>query len=152
MLAPMKSLLARLLSAGLVLAGLLSVLYLLALVGWQYYMQVKTGSWAPLPASLAFDDRAYVPDARLLQVLPFLPELPRAPEWSAWILSRLHVAVLPALMGILLVAFGMRITAQRNLIDRHDLRAREDRLRRVRLGQYGDASGAIERREPYIGS
>ena len=90
------------------LAGLVAVLYLLVLAGWQYYVHLETGSWVELPASLAFGDRAYLPDNQLLQVVHYLPEVPQhvLDEETAWALSRVNLLIVPALIGLLFTAVG----------------------------------------------
>lgn len=74
--------------------------------------------------------------------------LASAPEELAWILERVHIGVPFAVLGILLLAMGVMMVLRQNEILRIEAQAAADRLRRVRLGQYGDPA---DRREPYIG-
>ena len=57
---------ALILSAALVVAGLVPLLYFVGLVGWQIVTLVQTRSWVPLPASLLFTEHSFA----------FIPQLP----------------------------------------------------------------------------
>jgi len=62
-------------------------------------------------------------------------------------LERVHVGVPFAAAGLVLLPAGVLMVVRQNELLRMEARAAADRLRRVRLGQYGDP----DRREPYIG-
>jgi hypothetical protein len=133
----------RWLGAGLASIGGLSLLYACSLLAWQYASRLQTGNWIALPLKSVFGDPA----------APFLPQLPA--EWLgdnaalAWVLERLHIGVPFALVGFVLLFIGVRMVLRQNETLRMEQRAAADRMRRVRLGQYGDPGG---RREPYIGA
>jgi hypothetical protein len=133
----------RWLGASLACIGSLSLLYAGSLLAWQYVSRLQSGKWISLPARSLFGD----------PVAPFLPQLPA--EWVgdnvavAWVLERLHIGVPFALLGAGLLAVGVMTVLRQNEKLRMEARAAADRLRRVRLGQYGDPAG---RREPYIGA
>lgn len=133
--------------AGLACAGAILLLYACALLAWQYAMRIETGTWVALPANIAFAAQT----GKLAPIAAFLPDLPAA--WLgehvaiAWVLERLHIGVPFAVIGVVLLAIGALIVSRQTAILRMEERAAADRLRRVRLGQYGDP----DRREPYIG-
>jgi hypothetical protein len=131
----------------LVLAGLVPVLYLAALFAWQIVMLFQAGSWVPLPATLLFMDHASLQAGKAAPVLAFIPEFPWAvPRALAWVLDRLHLALLFALIGLALMGHGtlavLRQTAAIRLARQRD----EDRQRRRRDYEREDG-----RREPFIG-
>lgn len=118
----------RWLGAALACIGGLSLLCASALVAWQYASRLQTGKWTALPASSM---------------------LGSVPEELAWILERVHIGVPFAAIGFALLALGAVMVLRQNELIRIEAQAAADRLRRVRLGQYGDPA---ERREPYIGA
>ena len=120
----------RWVGAGLACVGTLALLYACALLAWQYASRVTTGNWVALP------------------IAAFLPRLPPQPEALTWALERVHIGVPFAVIGFILLAIGVVMVLRQNEILRIEERAAADRLRRVRLGQYGDP----DRKEPYIGS
>lgn len=139
----------RWLGAALATVGALPLLYLCSLLAWQYGSRLETGKWIALPASLAFADK--VP-------LPYLPKLPAAwlAQTEAWppvhlaltsVLAWLHIGLVFAVIGVVLMAFGVLMVWKQNELLRIEEQARADRLRRVQLRQYGE----YERREPFIG-
>ena len=149
----------------LVVAGLMPVLYFVALFVWQITALFQAGSWVALPATLLFTDHALLQSGKAAPVLGFIPEFPWAwlmsPESLlpahiavTWILTRLHVGLVFALVGIAVIAFGA-LTALRQMTA---IRARkwrdEDRLRRVRDYRRDDSQVAAldGRLEPYIGT
>lgn len=138
----------RWLGAGLACAGALLVLYACALVAWQYAMRIETGAWVSLPANVMFAAQT----GKLAPISAFLPDLPAA--WLgdnvavAWTFERFHIGVPFAALGLFLLPAGVLMVVRQNELLRIEERAAADRMRRVRLGQYGDP----ERREPYIGS
>jgi hypothetical protein len=128
-------------------AGLLSLLYMSALLSWQVTGRLETGAWVPLPAALLFQADA---------APRFLPEFP--PAWLAaveawpqlrgallWGLQGLHAGLVFALPGAALAVLGVLMTRRRAALLSTEARRQEDRLRRLR--QYRDNS----RREPFIG-
>ena len=144
----------RLLFAGvLVLVGIVPVLYLLALVGWQVAGIFLWGIWVPLPAALLFlgEPTSAGKAAAVLPFIPYVPGVQITNSAAALILGKLHVAVIPALLGCAIVwraALGIlrqkaRIRAARQRI--------EDRVRRIQ--DYRQGKDFFDgRREPYIGS
>ena len=135
------------LGAGLACVGTLLLLYACALLAWQYASRIETGAWVALPANVVFAAQT----GKLAPIAAFVPDLPAA--WRGehiavtWVLEHLHIGVPFAVIGVILLAIGALMTSRQNAIIRMEERAAADRLRRVRLGQYGDP----DRREPYIG-
>lgn len=131
-------------NCALVLAGLLPVVYLLALLGWQFAGVFTAGKWVALPATVLFTEHK----------LDFIPQFPSAaPAAAAAFLDRVHVALIPAVAGLALAAFGALRAARDIAILRAERRQREDRLRRIQdYRRHGFGSVAPDgRREPYIG-
>jgi hypothetical protein len=128
--------------------GALSLLYACALVAWQYAARLETGTWIALPASLVFAEKT----GKLADIAAFLPQLPAAwlgnAEAVQWILERVHIGLPYAAAGLVLLLMGVVMVLRQNERIRLEAQAAADRLRRVRLGQYGDPA---DRREPYIG-
>lgn len=144
-------------SVGAVLIGLALLAYLVGLVAWQVDMQVKTGSWIALPAGLAFVDRALLQGGNLGPVLAFIPQLDST--WSThdvvWrIAGKLHIGLLPGLIGFGVMAVGVSsFLRQRTLIRIHKER-RKPPVRRVgnHRREASPAKAANNgRREPFIG-
>ena len=137
------------LAAGVSLAvlGAVPVLYAAGLLVWQFANRALGGPRVRLDIGTLFTAHPY----------PFLPTLP--PEWLAWIgspgpqqvlaelLKRVHVAWLFAVPGLLVAALGVWIVLRQNAAIEAERRRRQDRLRRVRVGQYS----AQERVEPFFG-
>ena len=127
--------------------GTLPLLYACALLAWQYAARITTGNWIALPTNVVFSAQT----DKLAPIAAVLPDLPAA--WLGetpaigWVLERLHIGVPFALVGFILLAIGVLIVLRQNEVLRMEERMTADRLRRVRLGQYGE----LERREPYIG-
>ena len=121
--------------AGLVIAGLLPLLYLAALLFWQF----ATPGSRVLGAVVRFVDQSLLRPGIADPVLSLLPQLP--PAWP----TSLHIAMAAALLGVALGSLGMLIARWQAVRINVERRRMEDRLRRVR--QYRDAS----RLEPYIG-
>ena len=127
----------RLLAMGAVAAGVLLVLHSLGLVIWQYLGLVEARAWTPLPARLWFVDQTMLANSATAPVLPFIPEW-RWPwlighQAAGWVLDRLHIAVLPAALGALLVWGGGHIVRRQTDAIRLARQQKEDRLRRARL-------------------
>lgn len=117
----------------LIVAGAVPVLLFAGLLAWQMLTLFQGGIWMPLPVLVLFGDHAL-------------------PEALVPVLSRIHVALLPALAGLAVMALGVR----RLLVQRAVMRARrqyhEDRRRRVQDYQRDDrpADALDGRREPFI--
>jgi hypothetical protein len=128
----------------LVAAGLVPVLYLVALFVWQIAARVQAGSWVPFPATLLFSEHSFA----------FIPEFPWvAPKVLALILDRLHLGLVFALPGLVVMAFGVLVALRQKALIRALKQRAEDRLRRVREYRR-EGSGADYRdgrREPFIG-
>lgn len=146
----------RLFFAGvLVLVGSLPVLYLLALLGWQVAGIFLWETWVPLPAALLFLGEP-ASAGKAAAVLPFIPHIPGVHvtnSAAAGILGKLHVAVIPALLGCAIVARAVLAILRQKARIRAVRQRIEDRVRRI--DDYRRNSGADpfdERREPYIGS
>lgn len=145
----LKAKLVWLSGVSLVALGALPVLYAFGLVLWQFANRILSGAWMPLPVAALFDGQPHT----------FLPELPAAWLQGPWIgspevqkvlagvLAKVHVGYLFAVPGLLLAALGVWIALRHAAAIRVEKRRREDRLRRVRVGQY---SGP-ERVEPFLG-
>lgn len=130
----------------LVLAGLVPVLYLLALLGWQMSASIApAGKWIPLPLALVFTDHS----------LAFIPKFPWvAPPTVAEVLDSVHVGLIPAVLGAGLIALGvLRALRQKALIRTYRQR-NEDRVRRISDYRRDDYRTDVldGRREPFIGS
>jgi hypothetical protein len=134
----------------LVVLGALPVLYALGLFAWQFGNRLMSGASVPLSVAALFEEHAW----------PFLPQLPAAWLQSAWIgspeahktlaaiLSSVHFGVLVALPGLVLLALGAWLVLRQAAAIDAEKRRREDRLRRLRVGQYRGP----ERVEPFFGT
>ena len=128
----------------LVAAGLVPVLYFVALYVWQITLRLQAGSWVPFPATLLFSEHS----------LAFIPEFPwAAPKALASILDRLHLGLVFALPGLAVMALGVLIALRQIALIREHKQREGDRLRRVReYRQEGSGADAWDgRREPFIG-
>jgi hypothetical protein len=129
------------LAQALVILGLAPVAYAIALVGWQVFTWLHGGTWVPLPARVLVDASAlHAP--QLAPVAPYIPGI----DWS-WanhpkvlimpgrvlgvILDRVHVGVLPLLVGWAIIAFGRSLAARQTEVIEWQEQARADRLRRT---------------------
>lgn len=150
-------------SAVVAIFGFVPVLYLLGLVAWQFSARVDGGSWVALPAALMFADHALLRGAKTDPVLAYIPQFSRDWAWTAsdaaaWILSKLHVGVVPAVIGCGVMAVGIScVLRQRVLIRIHKERKKERKKNRVRriegYRREANRTDAGEgRREPFIGS
>jgi signal transduction histidine kinase len=151
-----------LLSVGVTLVGLLPLLYLFGLIGWQFNARFEDGRWVALPAALMFTDHALLQGGKAAPVLAYIPQLlvPQL-DWSwttnevaAAILGKLHVGLVPALIGCAVMAVGISgVLRQWTLLRIHKERKR-DRVRRIddyrREASRADAGD--DRREPFIGA
>lgn len=143
----LKARLAWLSGISLVVLGALPVLYAVALFVWQIATRALGGPSVRLHIGTLFTDHGY----------PFLPALP--PGWLLWsgspgpqqvlteVVKDVHVAWLFAVPGLLLAALGAWIMLRQAAAIEAEKRRLEDRMRRVRVGQY---SGP-ERVEPFFG-
>jgi hypothetical protein len=136
-----------LVAGALVIAGLLPVLYFVALLTWQFNVLFEAGSWVPLPATLVFSDHSLLQAGKAAPVLPFIPHLtwpwlmgpesllPAHPLVTSF-LGHLHVGLAFAIAGAVVVAIGM-------------FRARQyiSVIRALNPAHVLD-----DRREPYIGA
>jgi hypothetical protein len=141
------------LSAALVVIGLVPLLYFVGLLGWQIVTLFQTRSWVALPASVLFSEHSFA----------FIPQL--AWPWLAspdsllpahtavvWVLSKVHAGLAFGLAGLALGAVGvLGVLRQRAVIhaQRQDL---DDRQRRVRdyRNDHSAAPTLDERLEPFI--
>jgi len=122
-------------SIAVVIVGITPVLYFLGLVAWQVDIWLNTRAWIPLPAALAFTDRALLRGGELAPVLAFIPHLPllthidwtwSTSELAAQILRHLHLGVLPGLIGCAIMTTGIStVLRQRVLIRIHKQRKKE---------------------------
>jgi hypothetical protein len=128
----------------LVLAGLVPVLYFVALFVWQIAAVFQARSWVAFPATLLFSEHSFA----------FIPELPwAAPKALAWILDRLHLGLVFALPGLAVMALGVLSARRQKAVIRAHKQRDGDGLRRVPdyRGE-GDGADALDgRREPFIG-
>ena len=137
-----------------VVVGILLVLHSAALLLWQYLGLIETRAWTALPARLWFADHALIGNTPVTRVLPFIPEFQWPPlssyAMASWILDRLHIAVLPAALGALLVAGGRAVFRRQTEALRLAHQRRQDRLRRA--SEYRKQPRREERREPTLRS
>jgi hypothetical protein len=120
----------------LAIAGLAPVLYVAGLLAWQVVSFFQRGSWVPLPASVLLTEHSFGPTHTALM----------------WVLSKVHVGAIPAVVGLAMIALGW-IRARRQYAAIRALRQHtDDRLRRVRDYQndHGHAASFDARREPFI--
>jgi hypothetical protein len=144
---------ALILSAALVVVGLVPLLYFAGLVGWQVVTLVQTRAWVPLPVSLLFSEHSFA----------FIPQL----EWPwlaspdsllpvhtaiVWFLGKLHVGLVFGLAGLALGAAGVVGVLRHRAVIRAQRQEREDRQRRVRdyRNDHSAAPTVDERLEPFI--
>lgn len=141
------------LSAALVVAGLVPLLYFLGLVGWQFATLLQARSWVPLPASLLFTEHSFA----------FIPQFPWAwlvspdsllPAHTAlmWVLSRLHAGLAFGLAGLAIIAVGSLGVLRQRAVIRAQRQEIDDRQRRVNdyRNDHSPAPTLDERLEPFI--
>lgn len=138
-----KARLARLFGLLLMLAGLVLVLQLVVLLAWQWMATFELRSWPALPMRLLFVDQAALGAAKLAPFLPLIPEiqwswlrdpqvLPELHAGAVWALERIHIGLVPAILGALAALYGYSISSrQRGVLDAAR-QNKEDRLRRLR--------------------
>lgn len=135
--------LARLAGVLLMLAGLGLVLQLVVLLAWQWMVAFEFRSWPELPLRLLFVDQAALNSAKLAPFLPLIPEIqwswlrdPQAlPELQAaavWLLERIHIGMVPAILGALVALYGYSISSRQRGVLAAARQGKEDRLRRLR--------------------
>ena len=161
----MKNRFLLLAGVALVITGLLPVLYLLALLAWQFSALFEAGSWVALPATLLFADHLALQGGKAAPVLPFIPHVPwpwlMSPDsllplhkLVATLLGRVHVGLVFALAGLALMALGALRARQYTNVIRAEKQRRADQLRRVNdyCLDESRARAFEERREPYMGT
>jgi hypothetical protein len=154
----MKSWTALFVPVALIVLGAAPVIYLSALFAWQIATSMQIGSWVPLPAMLLFTDHAPLQAGKAAPVLGFIPDLSwlwRAgadtPPPAAWILGKLHFAIVPALIGLMIAAHGAFRLLRQGAIIRARRREHEDRLRRMHDYRRQELTiDTLGRREPFI--
>jgi hypothetical protein len=154
-----------LVGVALVVAGLVPVLYFLALFTWQFATLFQAGSWVALPATLLFIDHSLLQAGKADPVLSFVPQFPWAwltspesllPAHTAvtWILGRVHLGLVFALVGLSIMGLGIVLALRQRAAIRAEKQRKEDRLRRVRDYRHESSrpDNVDGRREPFIGS
>jgi hypothetical protein len=155
-----KRCVAALLGLVVALVGVALVLQLVALLLWQYGIALQKPSWPRLPIDLLFADHAKLASTALAPYLEYLPRL----EWSwlanredtsathavaVWLVNKVHIGLLPALLGVPLALGGGRLLLRQMGSLAGARRYRADRLRRLR--EYRRQPSA-ERLEPQFES
>ena len=141
------------LSAALVVAGLVPLLYFVGLVGWQLVTLAQTRAWVALPVSLLFSEHSF---AFLPQFAwPWLASpdsLLPAHAAIAWVLSKVHAGLICGLAGLALGAVGVLGVLRQRALIRAQRQELDDRNRRVRdyRNDHSPAPTLDERLEPYI--
>ena len=145
-------------SAGVVMLGLAPVLYLLGLLAWQLDTWRQTRFWIALPAALVFTDRALLLDVNLAPVFAYVPHFDGAwntNEVVAQLLSRLHLGLIPGLIGCAIMAVGISSALRQRVLIRIHKDRKKNPVRRLdnyrREASRADA-GQDGRREPFIGA
>src|SRR3954465_322317 len=138
-----KSCVATVLGRVVALAGLALVLQLAALLLWQYGVALHKPSWPRLPIELLFADHAKLAGTALAPYLEYIPRV----EWRwladredtsathavvVWLLSKVHIGVVPALFGVPLALGGGKLVLEHIGALAGSRRYRADRLRRLR--------------------
>lgn len=143
---------AILVASVLVIAGLVPVLYFVALLAWQVSALFQAGAWVPLPVSLLFTEHSLLAAGKAAPVLPFIPELPWAADKTvAAILDRVHVGLIPALAGLAIMALAVLRLYRQMAVIRAQKQWNEDRLRRTQDYREDRPLDALDgRREPFI--
>jgi len=141
------------LSAALVVAGLVPLLYFVGLLGWQIVTLFQTRSWVPLPVSLFFTEHSFA----------FIPQFPwpwlaspdsLLPAHTAimWVLSKVHAGLVFGLAGLALGAVGVVGVLKQRALLRAQKQELDDRKRRVRdyRNDHSAPPTLDERLEPFI--
>lgn len=141
-----------LLSAVLVLIGLVPAVYFLGLFVWQVASSMQAGKWVALPMSLVFTEHSFA----------FLPHFPwpwfMSPESLlplhsaiSWGLSRVHAGILFGVLGVAIIAIGLLGGLKHYAALRAYRQHRQDQARRVRDYLRDDLQAdSFGRREPFI--
>jgi hypothetical protein len=147
-------------SSALIVIGAAPVLYLLVLALAQLFTSIKAGAWVALPLTVLFTEPAVLQAGKAAPLAGLIPNLsaawvagPDSPVALVWLLNKVHVALLPALLGAPLLVAGVLKMRNRRVAIQVQKERHEDRLRRVRDYQHDDTVGdALGRREPFISS
>jgi len=133
----------RLFGVLLALAGALLVVQLVALLLWQYGIALETRAWPRLPIRLLFADHSEIAAKSIAPILQFIPEI----RWSwirdpdnpsalypvaLWLFDRVHLGVVPALLGALLALWGVLLVIRHRYAFVAAKRQDGDRVRRIR--------------------
>ena len=155
----MKTWTARMFSGALVLIGAAPVIYLLVLLMAQFFTSIKAGAWVGLPLTVLFTEPAALQASTAAPIVGLIPNLsslwvagPESPAALMWVLNKVHVAAIPALIGLPIIAAGVLQLRRRHAEIQVHAQQSEDRLRRVSDYQRDDVVVAPldGRREPYI--
>ena len=132
----------RLFGVLLALAGALLVVQLVALLLWQYGIALETRAWPRLPIRLLFADHSELAAKSIAPILQFIPEIrwswirdPQNPSAlypvAAWLFDRVHIGVVPALLGALLALRGVLLVMRHKYALVAAKQQDGDRLRRI---------------------
>ena len=150
-----KRCVAALLGLVVALAGVALVLQLAALLLWQYGIALQKPSWPRLPIDLLFTDHAKLAGTALAPYLEYIPRL----EWSwlanredtsathafaVWLVNKVHIGVVPALLGVPLALGGGRLLLRQMRAVAGARRYHADRLRRLREYRRQPSSERLE--------
>lgn len=131
----------RLLGLGLAALGVPFLAYALALLAWQAFIWLHTGTWTALPSRLLVDP-TLLEAPRLSSIARFIPSF----DWGwanhpqflrlpgkllAVLLDRVHLGLLAAAVGYALIEAGRQIMVRQAEILEWQARQRADRMRRV---------------------
>lgn len=148
-----------LVSIALILTGAAPAAYLLVLLMAQLFTSMQVGSWVALPLTVLFTEPAVLQAGNAAPIVGLLPNLsstwtagPDSPAALMWVLNKVHVAAVPVLLGLPVLAAGLLRLRRRSDEIRVHTQQNEDRLRRVSDYQRDETAIApIDgRREPYI--
>jgi hypothetical protein len=134
---------------GLVVAGLLPVLYFIAVLCLQFSTGFELGSLRPAATTPWFTDAKASPTIDSLPAL-LSALLMKTEVWLtvqnavAWMARHMHVGLAVAVLGAIAMTVGALVAIRQTALLRNETRRRNDRQRRAR--QYGD-----DRLEPFIG-
>jgi len=156
----MKAWTALFVSFALILIGAAPVAYLLVLLMAQLIASIQIVGAVALPLAVLFTEPAALQASKAAAIVGLVPNLssiwvagPDSPDALLWLLNKVHVAAIPTLLGLPLIAAGVLSIRRRRAEIRVHTQQNEDRLRRVRDYQQDDTVGdALGRREPFISS
>jgi hypothetical protein len=140
-------------SVSLIVAGLVPVAYFLALAAGQLTLSIQGGKWIALPVTLAFSDHALLATGKAAPLLSFIPQFP----WIATptvtpFLDKVHIALVPALLGLALVTLGVLRILRHKALVRAIQQREDDRIRRMEDYRRDGGDFIDGRREPFISS